>query len=63
VGRRLAFIFVWLTIMLFPSGDSVDMTQFTPTALMIIVIFALAITYVPPIIAAVQIYKAHKARY
>ena len=61
VGWRLAFIFVWLNIMLFPSGDPVDLTQFTPGTLVAIGLIALVITYVPPIIAAVQIYRAYKA--
>lgn len=62
VGRRLVFIIVWLTMMMFPSGDPVDVTQFTPGALAIIAILSLAIIYVLPIVAAVQIYKAYKAR-
>jgi hypothetical protein len=61
VKWRLVFIFVWLTVMLFPSGTPTDVSRFSSGALLIIVIFALAITYVPPIIAAVQIYRAYKA--
>jgi hypothetical protein len=58
IGRRLAFIIIWMFAMLLPSGHGVP-SGMSPSALAVAAILGLVLTFVPPIIAARQIYKAY----
>ena len=59
VGRRLAFIVIWMFVTMFPSGNSADSRYAEdPAFVLIVVLLALVVILVPPFIAARQIYRA-----
>jgi hypothetical protein len=61
VGRRLAFMIIWVFVTMFPSGSAVNVSEtYSPGTLFILGVITLAIVLVPPIIAARQIYRAYR---
>ena len=58
IGRRLLFIIVWMFAMTFPSGHGAP-SGVSSSALAVGAILGLVFIFVPPIIAARQIYNAY----
>ena len=60
VGRRLAFIVVWMFVTMFPAGSSHESEYADdPAFVLLVALIALAVIFIPPIIAARQIYRAY----
>lgn len=62
IGRRLAFIIVWLFIGMLPVGNPDANRTEDPAYLFLVVVIGLTVLLVPPIVAARQIYRAYVRR-
>jgi hypothetical protein len=58
VGRRLAFIIIWMFVTMFPIKGPAVAPTVSPLVIGMAGIITLMIVIIPPIIAARQIYRA-----